>query len=248
MGTITFDSRNLFQNFGVIVGSGSSFGAPESDVDVEPIPGRNGDLIIDNGRYKNRRATYNAFIYRNAAANVAALRSFLASHGAGYYKLADSYDQNHFVMARYSGPVDVEMRNLNRVAELNLTFDCKPQRFLTSGDAYISKIVTEPDTEVTLVNPTNFDAKPILYVKKQSAADTMVVNVNGQVFTILPSSGRTEFYVDCETMNVYYSSENRNKYFAGEFPELVPGENKISFTGSSGSEAYLSIRPRWWEL
>lgn len=235
MGTITFDGTNLF-NFGVIVGSGNSFGAPERDVNSEPIPGRNGDLIIDDGRYKNRRATYNAFIYRNAAANVAALRSFLASRGAGYYKLTDSYDAYHFVMARYNGPVDVSMRNLNRVAELNLTFDCKPQRFLTSGNT---------DTRVynngTISNPTSFESKPLITCTTVSAG--AVITVNGRRIKFLSSGS---FKIDCDSHRVYYGfNELNDKIECADFPVLSAGSNSVSWTGSISR---VEFKPRWWEL
>lgn len=235
MGTITFDGTNLF-NFGAIVGSGNSFGAPERDVDSEPIPGRNGDLIIDNGRYKNRRATYNAFIYRNAAANVAALRSFLASRGAGYYKLTDSYDAGHFVMARYNGPVDVSMRNLNRVAELNLTFDCKPQRFLTSGDVFTEY----SSASFTVENPTAFDSKPIVRLYGTGYVEF----ANGAKITVNTASGNyIEF--DCETLNAVDSNgTNANsKVTALGVPALTSGENAMSKTLTK-----VKIKPRWWEL
>lgn len=236
MGTIIFDSTNLFQNYGVIVGGGSSFGAAERDVDVEEIPGRSGDLIIDNGRYKNRRATYNAFIYRNASSNVASLRSFLASHGAGYYKLTDSYDTNHFVMARYSGPVDVSMRNLNRVAELNIAFDCKPQRFLTSGDTE-----TRVYSGNTITNPTMFESKPLIRCITVSAGT--VLTVNGKKIKFLSGGS---FNIDCETQRVYYGFDDDNDLVeCAEFPTLSSGSNTISWTGSISA---LYVRPRWWEL
>lgn len=225
------------------------YNAAERNVESIPIPGRNGDLLIDNGTFKNIDVKYPCVIPFGFKDNASAIRSWLMSNAGGYHKITDDYDANHYRIGRYKGGIEFQPMYTNQAAALcDVTFDCKPQRFLTSGDSYISKIVTEPDTEVTLVNPTNFDAKPILYVQKQLANDTMVVTVNDKEFSILPSSGRTAFYIECESMNVYYGAENRNVYFVGDFPSLKPGENKISFTGSSGGSAYISIKPRWWEL
>lgn len=235
--------------YNIFASGENTYNAAERDVSSIEVPGRSGNLLVDNGRFKNVDVKYPCVIPYGFQSNANNIRAWLMSNSFGYHKITDDYDTDHFRMGRYKGGIEFEPFYANQAAALaDVTFDCKPQRFLTSGDSNISKIVTVPNTEVTLTNPTNFDAKPIVFVTKQRGADTMAVKVNDEEFSILPSGGKTSFYIDCESMDVYYSGDNRNMYFVGDFPSLKPGENRISFTGSSGSNAYISIKPRWWEL
>ena len=47
------DSRT----YGMVVSNDNGFDAPERDVKEVEIPGRNGSLVLDNGRYKNQTLT-----------------------------------------------------------------------------------------------------------------------------------------------------------------------------------------------
>ncbi|MBR5931241.1 MAG: hypothetical protein IKZ95_04355, partial [Lachnospiraceae bacterium] len=52
------DSRN----YGIYISGSGVFGAPERDGSKVSIPGRNGEMFLDNGRYKNIEIKYPAFI------------------------------------------------------------------------------------------------------------------------------------------------------------------------------------------
>ena len=65
------------KDFGVYISGSGTFDGAERDVSTVEIPGRNGELTLDNGRYKNRSMKYPAFIYRNFAINIAQLICFL---------------------------------------------------------------------------------------------------------------------------------------------------------------------------
>lgn len=47
------------------------FPAPEYDVIFQFIPGRNGDLILPNGRYPNVQVTYSVFLPAKSIAELA---------------------------------------------------------------------------------------------------------------------------------------------------------------------------------
>ena len=52
--------------------------------------------------------------------------------------------------------------------------------------------------------------------------------------------------LDSLTQNAYLGNSNLNgNISAAEFPVLLPGESRISFTGGVTS---LDIVPRWWTL
>ena len=48
------------KDYGLYVSGSGTFNAPERDVDLVEVPGKNGTLVLDNGRFKNIPVTYPA--------------------------------------------------------------------------------------------------------------------------------------------------------------------------------------------
>ncbi len=63
----------------LFVSGEATFDAPEKEVERVSIPGRNGDILISQSRYKNVTVRYPAFIPRGLKANAHALRAWLMS-------------------------------------------------------------------------------------------------------------------------------------------------------------------------
>lgn len=229
--TLTIGGRNL-ADFGVYISGEGTYNAPEKSITEEIVPGRNGSLIIDNGRYQNIEVSYPAFIIRDFPRNMAGLRSYLTSL-RGYSRLEDSYHPDEYRMAALSGGLDVKTSGyMNREGKFTLTFNCKPQRFLRSGEYAIPV-----DSGATVYNPTLFDAKPLIRVYGNGS-----ITVNGET---MEWSGSSEYVdIDCDIQDCYYMGANMNRYVTGDFPVLSPGDNVIVFTGSTS----VRITPRWWIL
>ena len=77
-----FDGVNSFA-YGVFVTGKSVYDAPSRDVESVSVPGRNGDILIDKGRFKNIDITYHCGCFAankfDFARKVAAFRSMLMS-------------------------------------------------------------------------------------------------------------------------------------------------------------------------
>lgn len=158
--TFTFGGENS-RSYGVYITGEGVFNAPERNVEMIEIPGRNGAFALDRGNFNNIEVTYPAGIFADTEADfaqaVSALRSLLCSK-VGYVRLEDDYNPNEYRMAIYKSGLDVD-HDLLIAGEFDLTFECKPQRYLKSGETAIS--VTSGDT---ITNPTRFDAQPMLEV------------------------------------------------------------------------------------
>lgn len=220
--------------FGIYISGSGTFNAPERDVQTISVPGRDGDLVIDNGRFKNITVSYPAFIREMFKINVAGARRWLAT-SAGYRRLEDSYHPEFYRMARFIGPLDFDTRFLNKSGECKLSFDCKPQRFLKQGEFKISI-----EGETKLYNPTGMEALPQIRVFGTGAGELVVGNTIMQI-------KRIEEYldIDCDTQNAYKMNENCNNYISQVFPVLEEGETGISFSGGIDK---IEIIPRWWTL
>ena len=137
--TFTFDGENS-RSYGVYITGEGVFNAPERNVEMVEIPGRNGAFALDKGNFNNIEVTYPAGIFADTetdfAEAVSDLRNFLCSR-VGYVRLEDDYNPNEYRLAVYKSGLDVE-HDFLIAGEFELVFECKPQRFLKSGETPIT--------------------------------------------------------------------------------------------------------------
>lgn len=223
-------------DFGLYVNGGESYNAPERDAESLSIPGRNGTLTVDNGRWLNVSVPYKVGTFgTQALQRIDSVREWLLT-ATGYQRLEDTYHADSYRMARYSGSVEWDVDLLARFGEATLTFDCWPQRFLKSGETAVK---VSSGGKVT--NPTNCPALPLLTLTLTGDAKLQVGDIQ------LSIAGYTgQMLIDCELQDAYKDGSNLNRYLtAPDFPVLGSGDTKISWTGGISS---LSITPRWWTL
>lgn len=234
MGVIIFNNKSS-ADCRIQVAHPPGYAYPERDYTITHIPGRNGDIIQDNGCYKNVERTYEvSFDVPNEdfATYANAVSAWLHST-TGYARLEDSYEPNYYRMATYQESNIFE--NLyNQAGTATIVFECKPQRFLKTGDNNITI-----QNSLTIMNPTGFEAYPLLKVTGTSG----VLTVNGNSITF--SSIDNFVMLDCELQDAYKENINKNSTISGTFPVLKTGSNTISWTGDISS---VTMKPRWWTI
>ena len=72
---LTFAGRSS-EDFKAHISGSGTFVSPTRDVESIAVPGRNGDLHIDQGRYENINITYPAFITEDFEKKYSALKEF----------------------------------------------------------------------------------------------------------------------------------------------------------------------------
>lgn len=230
---LTIDGKST-EDFNTWISGGGTYNSPERDVDTIEVAGRNGDLVIDNGRYRNIEVEYECFITERFGYNIHALRAYLGSL-IGYKRLCDTYHPDVYRMALFSAGVDVKTTARNLAGEFTLSFNCKPQRFLVSGEMPVS--FTE---DGTIMNFTSFEAKPLLRVY-----GTGTIGVGSETITITTADEYTD--IDCDLMDAYKGSTNCNANItldSGSFPTLPSGESGVTLDGVT----QIDIYPRWYTL
>ena len=165
-------------DYGVWISGTGTFDSPERDVEKVIIPGRNGALTRDNGRFDNVELKYPAFISREFQPRFDDFRAALLSK-RGYQRLEDTYHPNEFRLAMFTGPLEPKTGIWNRTGKFDIEFDCKPQRFLTVGEQAVTL-----EADGTLFNPTGFDALPLI-----RAYGTGTLTVNGYTVTVNYANG-----------------------------------------------------------
>ena len=222
---------------GLYVGGQRTFNSPQRNVTKVVIPGRNGDLVKDNGRFDNVEVGYSVVAMADFRDTALAVRNWLLSV-VGYARLEDTYHPDHYRMARLASAIEFETSAYNATAKAQVIFDCMPQKFLKTGDTQITL-----NASGTVTNPTQFASKPIIRVYGSGDCE---ITVGNQIISLSDVSGYID--IDSETMNCYNGVVNcNNKVTLGAhgFPTLPPGNTGIVLgTGTTS----VVITPKWWEL
>lgn len=133
---LTFGGINSL-DYGIFITGEAVYNAPERSVTSIEIEGRNGDLLIDNGRFLNIKVSYPAGCFAETQQDfkekIELFRNAIVSQ-ISYQRLTDDYNPDEYRLAVYKAGLDVSVAVLHQGGEFTLTFDCKPQRFLTSGE------------------------------------------------------------------------------------------------------------------
>jgi len=230
-GIFFLDGRSS-ADLGLYISSGGILNSPEIDAEAISIPGKNGDLVISNNRYKNCPIQYPAFVDENALQRTDELKAWLLNK-PGYRRLQDNFNPAFFRIARFIGPLDIESYVL-KAAEFTIAFDCKPQRYLCDGE-----ILVTMSAAGKIYNPTAFTALPLIRIYGTSSGTLTVGNTVVQIKSI------NEYVdLDCELQDAFKGITNCNSnVYAPNFPTLPPGGTGISF---SGGITKIEIKPRWW--
>ena len=249
--SITFGNVNS-ADYGIYISGEGVFDAPKRAVEMVNIPGRNGALAIDQGYYENIVVTYPAHNYEPEMSdfkeNLSAFRNALASQ-VGYQRLSDTFHPNEYRMAVFDEGLDINPIKYNTASQFDIKFDCKPQRFLTSGETE-----TTVSSGGALTNPTQYESSPLLKVEgygnisfndhnisienivlgnvllRESAQLEQNINFNGD----LVNAG-DKVTLKSVSAPVYYWSDI---VWIGEFAKTTT-ENNVTCSGFSGTPSVV---------
>lgn len=222
------------EDFNTWIASSNMFDGAEHDDEIVEIPGRNGTLVMSNGRYKNFLGKISCYIPHQMRTHVDYLRAFVSSCQQ-YVRYEDTMHPEEYRLVRFNG--GFSLSDSDRVgAAFDLTFDCKPQRFLKDGE-----LPVKFTSSGVIYNMTEYASKPMIRCYGASGS----VTIGG--ISVAVTGATTYADIDCELMEVYEGSTSLNSTTTltnGEFPVLNPGTNTVSFTGFS----YIEITPNWFRI
>ena len=236
MGIVVFNGISS-QDLHIQVQTEPSYDFPEKDYEVTHVPGRNGDIVIDQGSWQNVSRKYNLAMdagkisYTEVASK---LVQWLHS-ASGYARLEDSYEPDFYRMAMYKDSGSIS-NIFNKAGQIDVEFTCKPQRYFKSGEAADIFVASSEYR-----NPTDFPAKPLVKIHG-SGSGTVKIGA----YTVTINDILDGMVVDSEQQDTYKDQTNCNsKVSITEYPKLIAGNNTISISGGVTS---IEIIPRWWTL
>ena len=260
--TLTFAGTDL-GTFGANFTNGGSFPVPARDYERVEVLGRNGDILIDNGKFSNVKNTYPSFIYEDFREGYRDMIEFLSSK-SGYQRIEDSLDPDMFRMGAYVGATNPSVKSSDTMASFELTFDCKPQRFFKQDEEGISlENAYSAANAISFSNPSVFTSKPLIKMYPNSQVYIRESDVSGGTgFSIKTEDWTQEvqfvnyIFIDCETLEIYSEGgQNMSAYVSfpvytvgnEKFPFLI-GEKEFKAYMASSSQQAVTIWPRWWTI
>ena len=242
-GTFTFNGI-ASDTKGVYVSTFPSYSVPAKNLETYQIPGRNGNVIYDDGTYQNVDISYDVSIYQPSEASLAAairkVVTWLHPTTNDYCILSDTYYPSYYRLAICKNAFDVG-NLLQTVGTAKIVFNCRPERFSSVNNKF-----TVNNTTVSKTNSQGFTSCPSF---KATGPQTITINESDLskkvVITIANGVGSsTVVNIDGETLNATNNSGvSLNAYVsANAIPRLYPGTNTIKSTGS------VEVDPRWWVL
>lgn len=210
---------------------------PTRKMTSTPIAGTNRESIQMEDAWETYDQPYSLYLGDGTEDSIQEEINAVAEklYKTGWQVLEDDYEPDVYRLAYFKGPFEVENK-YTRIGKLDITFRCRPERFLKTGDTPISV-----ESGGNIINQTTQTAKPLIYIEG-SGSGTLTIGDTTMTFT-----GIADYLnIDCDSMNVYrLPTENKNSLMSGEFPVLKSGENIINYTGGITT---VTITPRFWVI
>lgn len=232
MNTFTYNGT-ASSTYGLIIEHRPVVTFPKKVIESINIPGRSGNLLYDTGAYNNVTVSYQVAYQGNVRANAMTVANWL--YQSDYCDLTDDYESLYYRKAIYTSPMTVT-DILGVAGRANLSFECKPQRYLISGK---TKLTPVKDSAITN------DYQPALPVVIVTGSGNGTVTIGNTTVTI---TGQTaEITLDSERQTAESGGNNANSLISlsNGFPVLAPGSNTVTW---DGGVTKVEVYPNWWIL
>jgi len=186
----------------------------QKDIKKIEVEGRDGFLTQDNGTYKSIVKPVECTIFNSEDID------FICSWLDGSADVIFSNEPDKIYKATIINQVPFE-KIAATFHKLIIQFDCQPHKYSVENDPIILTIAQ------TIFNPTNTSSKPIIKIYGNGNIN---LNVNSNVVNLTNVSGYVT--INSELVDAYKDTLLFNNSMNGEFPELIKGNNIISWNGA----------------
>ena len=267
-----FNGRSS-REFGLFPSGNDTYNAPKKIFSLESIPGRNGELLTSEGYFGNAEVTYHVYLTNHLKERTDAIRDWLYS-AQGYCRLEDSWHPEEFRMAFFSGPMEWEAI-LNKFGQCDITFSCKPQRYLKEGEREITFYTTDEliaggNMKACIKNPTPYKAYPQIILPSNcysfqifSVCNSAGIGSGPYQYTFIDTTDTTT--LDSERLIAYddngivtnklrsakergITSTDAVTYTGTPFPVLLPGNNYFTYSQRDSVKRTVTIIPNFYRI
>ena len=221
---------------------------PKRKYTIQKVPGRSGDIYLDEGEdaFENYDQNYSVFMDAKAPGLPQVSRGIAEwlLGNPGYQRLEDSYDPDFFRLAAYiSGEGFINV--FNEYGRGTMTFNCNPKRFYKSGEQEF-----QATYDGTIYSPSSFKSHPIFKIKCLSTGKPVlaVEYTDGTIKTFrVDYTGTGTLIIDSEAHTVvgFSSGNSYNNKVESDYENLyLPSVSRIRWNNVDT----VKIIPRWWTI
>jgi len=226
------------QSMGLRVLNEINFNAPERDRNLIQIPGRDGNLIVDNGRFDDVLLTILCRLEVAGRQNVEQATSKInnwLSTDVGYHQFLWHNDPEFEYLARIESGTTTT-RRLSQLANTMVNFSLHPIKYLRT-----SMIEREIDNGNILVNSLSMEAKPLIRILGNGP---IRLTVGNQFVDInIPNDAKgCKIDTTNQMITILDGNQSLSRQMSGEFPKLISGNNPISWAGNSDFQVFITPR------
>lgn len=238
---VYFDGKSSL-DFKAFITDAGVYKSPAHSYEKVSVPGRNGDLLIENDKYENIEHSYPMVIIDEFDHNFDALKAYFLSK-KGYLRLSDTFHPDEFYKATFSRFENIRTTIGKKMGSFVVVFDRKPQKYLKSGEK-----TYEFTQDGSIKNPTLFDALPLIRVYGVGG-----IRIGGILVMIESTTATGYIDLDCEMQEAYCNGvycNDKIELVNGDFPKLSAGINEIAFieNASQSIPSRVIITPNWWRV
>ena len=210
---------------GLRVSGDLNFNSPVRDVNLVTVAGRNGDLVMDNGRFasviRSIPCRLNVPKGQQVESLINEITNWLGTD-IGFHDFTWSGDPEFVYQVMIENSVSLQ-RLLPEFGEALVKFRMHPIKYLISS---LNERAIANGTNIA--NPYQLPAKPVIRVIGNG---DLLLNIGNQVLDLRDI--HNGIIVDCETMTVTGHDGNTTEFdkMYSTFPEIRTGNNTVMFGG-----------------
>lgn len=212
---------------------------PARKREVQAVPGRSGDIVIEFDTFENYEQQYDCFLDAKALGGlntvIPKVSDWLLGN-SGYQRLEDTYFPDVYRMAYVVNAIEFTS-TFNEYGSGTLTFNCAPEKYFKMGEEEITLTKNQK-----LFNPSSFKAKPIITITGNGSEGYLYFNNKGMRFPNVPTSA----VIDIKEHTIYAGSTRLESNMVGMY-EAFEMEKETTITWTGGITG-VKIIPRWWTV
>lgn len=209
----------------IIVNKTPDFQIPDSNITkVPPIPGRDGFLTLNDGTYQGTIKSCECSLDNGDLDDVCAWLT-----GGGEVTFSNEPDRKYLATIISKVPF---VKIIPIFHTFIIQFECQPHKYSLGND------VITLNAPGTVINIGSVNSKPLL---KLYGTGSIVLTLNSD-YVINLTNVVDYVIIDSDLQDCYKDTELKNNDMSGDFPELKPGINNISWVGSVTK---IEITPNW---
>lgn len=251
--SFTFNGVNC-ESLGMVVEKFPPRPFPKRKQTAYSVPGRSGDLIIDEDAFENVQQPYEVYVKGDSGNNMQQQLIDIASWlmtPSGYCELTDTYDPTIKRQARFIGGMEF-LNSLNKYGKATAVFDCKPQRYPLTPTVLTPTLGELVEETITIPAEAGCPGYPLIEITDLGANTSFYIKA-GTLWITVParSGGIAKVLVDFETQSIYNVANGYPPSMttvSGEWPKPMKSGDTIKINIETSPIPTVKIYPRQYDL